>query len=140
MLTKQYKTFCNALCRQLKQAKLDYYHYLLNENKSNAKKTWDVINELTNIKRHSNIQPSKLTLNNYDTVSEPQIIVGIFNSFFVNTGKKMAASNQPNNSNSAECSVGGMKKITNSIFLLPSCQQEVFNLIKELKIRKATRL
>ena len=33
----------------------------------------------------------------------------------------------------------GMKKITNSIFLLPTCQQEVFNLIEELKNRKATR-
>ena len=51
----------------------------------------------------------------------------------------MAASIQPNNPNSAECSVGRMKKITNSIFLLPSCQQEVFNIIKELKNRKARR-
>ena len=106
MLTKQYETFCDALCRQLKQAKLDYYHNLLNENKGNAKKTWDVNNGLTNIKRCSNVQPSKLTLNNYDTVTEPQIIAEEFNSFFVNIGKEMAASIQPNNSsNSAECSV-----------------------------------
>ena len=55
VLTKQYKTFCNALRRKLKQAKLDYYHHLLNENKGNAKKTWDVIKELTNIKRLSNV-------------------------------------------------------------------------------------
>ena len=33
----------------------------------------------------------------------------------------------------------GMKKIANSIFPLPSCQQEVFNIIKELKNRKARR-
>ena len=104
-----------------------------------TQKTWDLINELTNIKRRSNVQPSKLTLNNYDTVSEPQIIAEEFNRFFVNIGKEMAASFQPNDSNSAECSVGEKKKITNSIFLLPSCQQEVFNLIKELKNRKATR-
>ena len=90
-------------------------------------------------KRRSNVQPSKLTLNNYDTVSEPQIIAEKLNRFFVNIGKEMAASIQPNDSNSAECSVGEKKKITNSIFLLPSCQQEVFNLIKELKNRKATR-
>ena len=57
VLTKQYKTFRNALRRQFKQAKLDYHHHLLNENKGNAKKTWDVINELTNIKRRSNVQP-----------------------------------------------------------------------------------
>ena len=49
VLNKQYKTFRNALRRQLKQAKLDYYHHLLNVNKGNAEKTWDVINELTNI-------------------------------------------------------------------------------------------
>ena len=51
----------------------------------------------------------------------------------------MAASIQPNDCNSAECSVGEKKKVTNSIFLLPSCQQGVFYLIKELKNRKATR-
>ena len=72
VLNEQYKTFGNALRRQLKQAKLDYYHHLLNENKGNAKKTWDVINELTNIKRRNNVQPSKLKLNN--DVPEPQII------------------------------------------------------------------
>ena len=33
----------------------------------------------------------------------------------------------------------GNEKITNSIFLLPSCQQEVFNIIKELKNRKGRR-
>ena len=109
MLTKQYKTFRNALLWKLKQAKLDYYHHLLNGNKGNAKKTWDVIKELTNIKRRSNVQPSKLTLNNYDTVTEPQIIAEEFNRFFVNIGKEMAASIQPNNSNSAECSVGEWK-------------------------------
>ena len=112
---------------------------MLNESKGNAKKTWDVIKELTNIKRRSDVQPSKLTLNNYDTVSKPQIIAKEFNRFFVNIGKEIAASIQPNISNSAECSVGGMKKITNSIFLLPSCQQEVFNIIKELKNRKARK-
>ena len=69
-----------------------------------------MINELIKIKRRSNVQPSKLTLNNYDTVSEPQIIAEEFNSFFVDIGKEMAASMRPNNSNSAECSVGGMKK------------------------------
>ena len=140
VFAKQYKTFCNALRRQLKQAKVDYYHHLLNENKGNAKKTWDVINELTNIKRCSNVQPSKQTWNNYDTVSEPQIIAEEFNSFFVDIGKEMlAASIQPNNFNTAECSVGEWKKITNSIFLLPSYQQEVFNIVKELKNRKARR-
>ena len=73
VLTKQYKTFRNALRRQLKQAKLDYYHHLLNENEGNAIRTWDVINELTNVKRRSHVQPSKLTLKYYDTVTEPQI-------------------------------------------------------------------
>ena len=109
------------------------------KTKAMLKKTWDVIKELTNIKRRNNVQPSKLTLNNDNTVSEPQIIAEEFNRFFVNIGKEMAASIQPNDSNGAECSVGEKKKITNSIFLLPSCQQEVFNLIKELKNRKATR-
>ena len=66
-----------------------------------------MIKELTNIKRCSNVQPSKLTLNNYDTVSEPQVIAEELKSIFVNIGKEMAASIQPNNSNSAECSEGG---------------------------------
>ena len=59
-----------------------------------------MINELTHIKSRSNVQPSKLTLNNYDIVFEPHIIAKEFNSFFVNIEKGMAASIQPNNSNS----------------------------------------
>ena len=107
MFTKQYKTSCNALHQLLKQAKLHYYHHLLNENKDNAKKTWDMINELTNIKRCSNVQPSKLILNN-NTLTEPQSIAKNLKAFFVNIGKEMVASIEPNNSNSAECSVGRM--------------------------------
>ena len=118
MLSTQYKTFCNALRRQLEQAKLDYHHHLLNENKGNTKKTWDVINELTNINHRSNIQPSKLKRNNSDIVTEPQIIAEEFNSFFVNIGKEMVASIQPNNPNSAECSVGRIEKNNQFYFSL----------------------
>ena len=42
----------------------------------------------------------------------------------------MAVSIRPN---SAEYSEEGREKINNSLFLLPSCQQDVFNIIKELK-------
>ena len=90
------------------------------KTKAILKKAWVVINELTNIKCRSNIQPSKLKLNNDDTVTEPQIISEEFNSFFVYIGKEMAVSIQPNNSDSVECSVGRMKITTNSLFLLPS--------------------
>ena len=54
-----------------------------------------MINELTDIKCRSNVQPSKLKLNDDSTVAEPQIIAEEFNSFFI-IEKETAASTQPN--------------------------------------------
>ena len=62
-----------------------------------------MVNESINIKRLSSVQPSTLTLNNDDAITEPQIIAEEFNSFFVNPGKEIAASIQPSNSKSTEC-------------------------------------
>ena len=135
-MNEQYKTLRNALRRQLKQAKLDYYHYLLNENKGNAKKTWDVINELTNIKRRNNVQPWKLKLSNNDTVTEPQIIAEKFNSFFVNNGKEIAVAIQRSNCNNAKCSVGIMKKIKKFIFLFLAVNKKCSTQLHNSKIGK----
>ena len=51
----------------------------------------------------------------------------------------MAASIQPNNSISTKCSEGKMEKTNSSLFLFPSYQQELLNIVKELKNRTTSR-
>ena len=42
---KEYKAYRNTLNLLLKLAKQNHYHSILNENKGNSKKAWEVINE-----------------------------------------------------------------------------------------------
>ena len=42
----KYKIYCNLSNRLIKQAKIDYYHNVLKDNKNNSKKVWNIVNEL----------------------------------------------------------------------------------------------
>ena len=42
----KYKIYRSLLNRLIKQAKVDYYHNVLKDNKNNSKKVWNIVNEL----------------------------------------------------------------------------------------------
>ena len=44
---KKYKVYCNTLNCSLRLAKQNHCHCISNENKSNSKKAWEDINELS---------------------------------------------------------------------------------------------
>ena len=59
-LTEQYKTYLNALNQLLTQSKQNYYHKILNENESNSRMIYSVVNDLINHKRRNNTVHLKL--------------------------------------------------------------------------------
>ena len=65
------------------------------------------------------------------------LIAEEFNSYFVNIGKSMANAISPGSAWNFNFSA--TSKNSNSLFLTPSCPQEVFNVIKKLKTKKARR-
>ena len=133
-LTEEYKTYRNTLNRILRLAKRNYYYQVLNENKSDLKKVWNVVNELTYNKKRCNVGPSQATTAAGDTVSDPQKIAEEFNNFFVNISKSMAYSISRDNSIISRTS----SKRSNT-FLFPSSPKEVFNVIKAFNENKARR-
>ena len=137
VFTEKYKAYRNALNRLLRLAKRNYYHSVLNEHKGNSQKVWQVVNELAFTKDRTGLLPSKLVTSNGHTVTDEETIAEEFNSYFVNSGKSMAdaiSSGLARNFN-----FSATNKNSNSLFLTPSCPQEVFNVIKKLKIKTARR-
>ena len=113
----------------------------MDKNKGNSKTTWDVVNELVNHKSRNKSLPLKLKTSAGDTVAEdPQIIADEFNNFFVSIGKEMASSIQTCRSHvSSKIFSEEPLRASNSIFLAPSTEMEVYGLINQIKSHKARR-
>ena len=84
---QQYKAYKNKLVNLLKVAKKRYYIKLFNNYKSNTKKLWHAINNLTKNKtRHAKI--SNIILNGKNLTSSADISEG-FNDFFTNAANNL---------------------------------------------------
>ena len=102
---------------------------------------WEVVNELTYIKKRNRTLPSKL-INKDDTViTNHQTIADEFNKYFANVGKSIADLITPGSSikSYSNSYVWSSNKAKNSIFLSPCSPPEVYNEIAKLKIKKALR-
>ena len=71
---------------------LGHYYNVLNDNKNNFKKGWNIVNELIyNRKQKNNSGPINVLTDAGCTITDPQAITEEFNKFFVSVGKRMAA-------------------------------------------------
>ena len=86
----KYKIFRNLVNRLIKQAKVDYYHNVLNDNINNSKIVWNIVNELVCKRKQKNSGPNKILTDTGCTITDPQAIAEEFNKFFVSVGKRMA--------------------------------------------------
>ena len=118
-------------------AKRNYYHSVLNDHKGNSQKVWQIVNELAFTENRTKLLPLKLITSNGHTVTDEETIVEEFNSYFVNTGKSMTDVIPPGSA--CNYNFSATNKNSNSLFLTPSCPQEVFNVIKKLKTKKARK-
>ena len=86
-----YKTYKNLFQKLLKKVKTNYYSSQLKKYKSNTKKTWEIINEVTGRKKlPSDILPKSVNVNN-TVVNKKKDICSEFNKYFVNVGPKLAS-------------------------------------------------
>ena len=137
VLTKKYKAYRNAFNQLSRLAKRNYYHSVLNEHKGNSQKIWQVVYELAFTKIRTKLLHSKLVTSNGHTVTDEKTIAEEFNSYFVNIGKSMADAISPGSA--CNLNFSATNKNSNSLFLTPSCPQEVFNVIKKLKTKRARK-
>ena len=85
---KIYKAYRNKLNHLLRSAERKHYQDLLNEHRSNVKKSWQIIKSVINKRKHNPLC-TKFKCN--DTIiTDGNDIANRFNNFFVNIGASLA--------------------------------------------------
>ena len=125
----QYKMCRNKLNSLLKCAEKQHIADLLESNKSNLKKTWNIMKHIVNRKKTQKLQ-EKFKMSDNTITSDKTVIAENFNDFFfVNIGNNLAK-RIPNVSTSPGRYMRDM--ISQSLFLDPVTPQEIAEIIKSL--------
>ena len=123
-----YKNYRNKLNMIIRAAEKMYYKNLLNINKHNLCKTWQILNQVIN--------KNKCALNktgfhhNGSIITDENDICNKFNDFFLNIGMNLT-SKIPNTD--IPCTKYLSGTYTKSIFMSPTSTNEVDNIISTLK-------
>ena len=122
-----YKDFKNKLNHSIRIAKRLYFETKLRNATMNIKKTWQILNEVTNRKKCCNKLPSMFFFKNQN-ISDPAEIADRFNNYFINVGPSLAKQ-IPISSRTATSYLCG--NFVNSIF---------FDSVSELEIKEIVSL
>jgi len=129
-----YKSYKNTLTQLIRLAKKQYYDKILNDVKTNSKKTWQILNDIIKPKQNQNKQNSIFRINNNE-ISDPQKIANTFCDYFTSIGPSLAK-------NIPEChsrfrSFLPQNMNVHSIFLEPVDESEIIKIIKGFKSSKS---
>ena len=127
-----YKKYKNQLDKLTKIAERNHYKELIEENRRNTKKLWNVIKEVIN-KKGKTVIPSQFKLGN-NIVNDKQKIANTFNSYFSNIGKDLDKIIPSTDSDPLSYI---SESNPHSIFLKPVDTSEVEKIIKSLKMASA---
>lgn len=123
---KQYKCRLNRL---LRNAKREYFQKLIEQNRNNMKKSWQIMKELlqrTNVSHN----PSRLNING-QIITDSKEIAEKFNAFFINIGKNLSKDLPTSNIDP----ISYLKEInvTECIFMNPVDKKEIEKIILNMK-------
>lgn len=125
---KRYRNTCNQILNKLK---LKYERDLINKNKNNLKKTWEVIKDICHINKQRTTTHDLITIK-----PNPLESVNHINRYFSNIGQSLAHKlvSRTNSTLLKSCT----SIPVNSIALLPVDHTEIENLILSLKTSTST--
>ena len=131
-----YKMYRSMLQCLLRHTKLKYYHDQCLSFKSNTKKLWELINSI--IKK----QMKKTDLIEYLTIDQIQTydckkIAEEFGKHFATVGKKLAGNMSPSK-NDVNHYVNKIPTVTNSLYLSPTSEKEIKDLIQSLSNKNSS--
>ena len=123
-----YKQYRNTLNHILRKTERDHVQQLLTQYKSNLSKTWKILKNILNKNKPKKSQT--FFKQGTDIIDDPKLIAEHFNSFFVNVGSNLAKK-IPNTSTDP---LSYLKNHSNNtMFLRPTCETELINIINSLK-------
>ena len=131
----EYKVYANKLAKIKILAKKNYSAEELEKNKSNPRKTWELLRTLLPEKsaKHAKL-PENISLNG-SKITDQQTILEKFNEFFSTIGENLA--NDLNSSDNNACKQFIRNKIKSSIFLEPPRVNEIIIVINSLNSHKS---
>ena len=87
-LIEKYKKMCNELTTIKRNAKQHYFATMINENKNNLQKQWQLINQILQRNNKQKKAIHKLVTKSDETLTDCQDICNELNSYFINIGPK----------------------------------------------------
>ena len=131
----EYKIFSNKVTKLKATAKKNYYADELEKNKSNSRKTWELLRTILPGKspKSSNL-PTSIRVNEKE-ISEKQSILEEFNKYFSNIGENLADKFKSDNPETYKLYL--RNEVKSSIFMEPPRVNEVKNLMNSLNLRKS---
>ena len=130
----EYKHYAAILSHLKNKSKTEYYNMQFAKYKDNLKKTWKLIGTLVKRKTKGQTFPTRITHNNR-TFTQEKDIAELFNNFFVNIGPTLAKEIKTDHTDPLQYIESTP---SNSFYLAPVTQTQVFTLFAGLKENKAS--
>jgi len=124
----RYKKYKLMVKKLLKISERDYYDQLIENNKSNARKSWNIIKDVIGKNNRGEIT-NNFRINN-TVVSDPKLIADSFNRFYVNIGPNYSRNSQKTNIRPSSYI---RQEVGQSIYLQDTTENEVTQIVKHLK-------
>jgi len=124
-----FKTFRNRVLKDLRNAKKLYYQGLIEKNKGNSKRTWQILNEMLGRENHKSCYVKSLNVNGSLLTDEQQIASGL-NEFFTSIGANLEQTIPISNSDPTAYI---HDDIQDTCFLNPVSPVTVQNVLREMK-------
>lgn len=126
-----YNEYKKVLIRTLRAAELNHNSELLNQNKHNLRKSWDIMKQI--LGKNSKPMKNEEFENNGEIISDMNTIANEFNNFFVNLGPNLAQKITPRTGQTPESFLPHDKRCSQTIFVSPITVDEVYAAIGRLK-------
>lgn len=123
-----YRRYKNKLSHLLKMSERKYYKEKLENNKANLTNTWKILKNIINKNRSYQCQ-QEFKLNN-DVIDDPKQIADEFNKYFVKVGTTLESQIPRSTKSPLDLMKGNLE---NSIFVAPTCEEEVSKVVLHLK-------
>lgn len=129
-LKTEYTNFRNRVTSLIRKTKNSYYKQKFTESRKDIKQVWQLINEATNEKKKSENRILKIISEDREVITDSLQISNEFNSYFCSIGTKMTDKIKNSTTNFQEYPI---RVAPNSIFLSPTTDNEIMNIVNSLK-------
>uniref|UniRef100_A0A669C5X4 Reverse transcriptase domain-containing protein n=1 Tax=Oreochromis niloticus TaxID=8128 RepID=A0A669C5X4_ORENI len=132
----KYKLYKNRLVNIIRTSKKEYYHTLLEQNRSNTQETWRILNSIIKKGSKNKNYPDYFKKDKDIVLDKTKDIVNEFNDFFVNVGFNLAKE-IPESRNNNDLNKHITQNVS-SMFIGAVTHREIINIVKTFKNKKST--